>query len=341
MAAVAAQDPKELANAQEIFQNLHKILADKMSMDMNHPSLAAEFPVWFCADYTITGTRMTPVHWFRRRFGPMVDERTRRLAQALEHSVHSYFDIRERKDKEYVVVDCWTEQEYHVTTLDMHPMEAKSALATRILRWIEPDNGTYHFQGLVMEISPQVTADCRKKAAEDREKLGVVRGEFISHFGRCDPVFASGKEAYGKMMEFQLAALKADSERTGCPMPADKELEEMSKVPKMLEESNVPWALVFETNGLALSRDYPPVVAVFEGTVKDGELGNKVLRELIEDDSKLPVNTIRRIFEQHREKTVKLLSASYPEVKTYDDVKKLVERMRCEPYELTPMMSER
>ena len=328
--------PDVLRGARERFIRENPSLLRLSGGGLSDPAMAMEFGMWLCTEFIIEDEGQTPVEWFRETFDPILDERTRCMAQALLKSPHSIFEVVERRGKNYRVVDCRTEHEYRVRTIDMAPLKEGTAVLARLVRNVDPDDGTYHFQGAAIPLPAESASECRKELASGRETVAIMRRSFIEHFGRCDPVFPTGKEAMEKLFEFQLAQSRRMARERGFPEPGKDEIGKLMGFDGEANSESAPLALMFEVDGLIISRPYHDVLAALDGSIKDERMRDGIINEVVEDSDILSITTLRRLFEQFGPTVVKTLSKSHPEVSSFGDVKMLVERKRCEPFDLVP-----
>jgi hypothetical protein len=251
-------------------------------------------------------------------------------------SPHSIFEVVERRGKDYRVVDCRTEREYRVRTIDMAPLKDGTAVLARLVRNVDTDDGTYHFQGAAIPLPMESASKCRQEQAPGKETVAILRRAFIEHFGRCDPVFPSGKVAMERLYEFQMAHSRRMAKERGFPEPGEGEIRKLMGFDLEANREIAPLALMFEVDGLIISQYYPDVLAALDGSMEDERRRNGIINEVVEDGSILSITTLRRLFERFEPAVVKTLSKSHPEVSTFGDVKRLVERKRCEPFDLVP-----
>jgi hypothetical protein len=118
--------------------------------------------------------------------------------------------------------------------------------------------------------------------------------------------------------------------------PTEDELWEMTVGPweELIDEQG-PVALMFESDGLHASAVYPGLLEALE-SVDDAEAAREALRRAVEDEEEIPLTSLRRLLEEHRDRAVRLLSGAHPNIKSFEDVKRLVERRRAEPFDLVP-----
>ena len=328
--------PDVLRGARERFVRENPSLLRISGGGLSDPAMAMEFGMWLCTEFIIEDEGQTPVEWFRETFDPVLDDGVRSMAQALLKSPHSIFEVVERKGKDYRVVDCRTENEYRVRTIDMAPLKEGTAVLARLVRNVDTDDGTYHFQGAAVPLPIESASKCRQELAPGRETVTILRRAFIEHFGRCDPVFPSGKDAMERLYDFQMAHSRRMAKERGFPEPGEGEIRKLMGFDLEANGEIEPLALMFEIDGLIISRCYPDVLTALDGSMGDEKMRDGIINEVVDDCGILSITTLRRLFEQFGPTVVKTLSKSHPEVSSFGDVKRLVERKRCEPFDLVP-----
>jgi len=341
MRAVDKEDPDELNDARELFKKEFGRLAEDRRLGITGPMMASEFAVWFCAECPAWESEEdTHIEWFRRMYEEHLDGRTRTLARALNRSVQSLFVVEGPAEGGYRLRDCVTDHEYLVRADLERPLGTGWAVYTRLVRDTGPDDGSYCILSTVFPMKDEAVTEARRQASSKRELLDGVRKEFISLFGRCDPVFGHAGLALAAMVKFEKVwnrGRRGAGRRRGRPAADDLfRLLGLTEFDFMREGPASPVALLFEEDGLRVVEDYPDILGALDGTEKDEAQRREQVREAIEDDGWLPMTTVRRLFEEYRDEVIGILSGIHPQIGTFEDVKRQAERERCEPFDLIP-----
>jgi len=282
---------------------------------------------------------------FWREHREQLDEGTQALANALRRSVWSTFSVSGRDGRDYRLVDCRTGYEHLVRTVDFSSTLEKGDVVVARIAW---DAGaadrSYKFLGLVLPMENEAAEVTKREAASDREETARWREAFLKRFGRADPVFLDGEEAHREFSDFREKFLgtSAGGKRHGKvgELPTEHEMWELTVGPwaDIIDEEE-PVALMFESDRLHASSAYPELLRALDGSPGDEATAREAVHRAVEDEDEIPLTSLRRLLEGHKERAVQLLSAARREIRCFDDVKRLVERRRAEPFDLAPEMN--
>jgi hypothetical protein len=300
----------------------------------------SEFALWFCTQYDFLGNG-TPVEMFRQERRERLDEGAKAIVNALRRSVQSIFAVEARDGRDYTMADCRTGYRYLVRTVDLSgPLEIGRVVAARIAWNPGEADGSHYLLGMVLPMKKEAAEKARQEAASEREEAARWRGAFLKRFGRADPMFGNGEAAHRALLDLrdEVTGKKTGGKRRkGAEgFPTEDELWEMTVGPweELIDEQG-PVALMFESDGLHASAVYPGLLEALE-SVDDAEAAREALRRAVEDEEEIPLTSLRRLLEEHRDRAVRLLSGAHPNIKSFEDVKRLVERRRAEPFDLVP-----
>ncbi len=341
-----AGDPDGVGAARRMYRKEFSWIAEHIGTDWSDPVMDNEFITWFCTENKdISGE--TPVEAFARDWWLKLDERTRLLTNAIRRSVRSVFQVAEKEGNDYRLVDCRTEQRYVVRTVDLTaPIDVGATVFARIIWNTDPVDGCFHFQGLVLAMEEAAVEDARNKARILRETAVRFRNAFIERFGRMDPTFTDGEEGYEALSKYREALVekggsgKRRKSKTWFPSPGELWDTAVGPWERLIEEKG-PVALMFEGDGLHASPVYPGLARALDGTEKDGKIASEALRKVIEEDEEIPLTSLRRLLLENIERSVRLASAVYPDIKDFEALKRLIEMRRAEPFDLEPTVDLR
>ena len=336
-----AEEPEEARIARHMFRKEFGWLAKLAGRAWSDPVMEGEFALWFCTEYDYMGCG-APAELFWQEFWHHLSKATRAMANALRRSIWSTFTVTGRDGSEYRLANCRTGYEHLVRTVDFSSsMEKGDVVVARIAWNPEKNDRSYCFLGLVLPMEKEAAEVTGNRAASEKEETARWRGAFLERFSRADPVFQNGEEAHRAFSDFRDGFLgnKAGGKRHNgdSGFPTKRELWEMTVGPweDLISELR-PVAMMFESDGLHASAIYPRLLQALDGSGGDDAVAREAVRRAVEDEDEIPLAGLRRLLEEHQDRAVRLLSMVRPQIKRFEDLKRLVERRRAEPFDLMP-----
>lgn len=276
-----------------------------------------EMEAWYLFDREVSETSMTPVENYYEEFKqkeiPIIG---RRVLEKTQHTRRSFFQVIQRKGKDYKLKDLMADDEILLKTVDMKKIDKGTVIYARLV----PLSGYWVFYGVTHIILEEQVNFIREHLISKIEKFTVMntvlRDRVIEYFGKYDPEFKDVKEIEEKFEEFgSWIKKKHGKDFTFKNFP--KSLDDCERI-----------GMVATERGINFIPYYGYIKDIFSGEYDKVPSPEELFDFVIKENSFIADQPLKLLLYSNKDSAIKAFNRFLGVVKNFDDVMKLVERWR-------------
>lgn len=277
-----------------------------------------EFMAWFLFERKLSQISATPVDYYLQEFAAKeLSIVEKRIMHKIQHKRRSFFEIIDRRGKDYRVKDLLGEDEILVKTVDMKPIEKGRVISARTI----PMSGFWRFFGAVEVFSEEQGRKIKRDIASRIERAVKpqedVHEKFLEYFKQHDPEFEDVEKLEDALTKFEEWLRETYGEEIKFSRGFREEFKDFDRI-----------GMVSTDRGICFIPYYGRIKDIFTGNHDRVPGWESLFNVVLKRGFYIPDQVLRMLIYSNKETTLKVFREFSLSIKNFDDVTEIVENWR-------------